>query len=117
MSEKCIKRYVTEICKADYNEWITNYDPNKTEHTTDDGGIQGLNGRVFTAKNGNTLFIPAAGYYYSLEITGVGSSCYLCASNIHRSYPCYSYILYFSSNDIGTAFNDRRVGYPVCLVC
>ena len=29
VSEYCIRRYVTEICKADYDEWIKNY-------TTDD---------------------------------------------------------------------------------
>ena len=50
--------------KALPNKWIKNYDPSKTEHTTDDGGIQGLNGRLFTGENGNTLFILAAGYYY-----------------------------------------------------
>ncbi len=29
--EECIKRYVTEICKADYEEWINSYTADDTE--------------------------------------------------------------------------------------
>lgn len=47
------------------NVWIRNYNPNNLTHNPeDDGGISGLNGRLFTSvSNGNTLFIPAAGYF------------------------------------------------------
>ena len=31
VSEECIKRYVTELCKADYDEWIKNYTADDTE--------------------------------------------------------------------------------------
>lgn len=31
VSEECIRRYVTEICKADYNEWINSYTTDDTE--------------------------------------------------------------------------------------
>ena len=31
VSEECIKRYVAEICKADYDEWIKNYTADDTE--------------------------------------------------------------------------------------
>ena len=29
--EECIKRYVTEICKANYDEWIKSYTADDTE--------------------------------------------------------------------------------------
>ena len=31
VSEECIRRYVTEICKADYDEWIKLYTADETE--------------------------------------------------------------------------------------
>lgn len=31
VSEECIKKYVTEICKADYDEWIKSYTADDTE--------------------------------------------------------------------------------------
>ena len=31
VSEECIRRYVTEICKANYDEWIKSYTADSTE--------------------------------------------------------------------------------------
>ena len=44
---------------------------------TDYNSITGLNGRVFTGKNGNTLFIPAAGFHAISSTESVGTSFYL----------------------------------------
>ena len=64
------------------NKWITNYN-----------GISGLNGRVFTGKNGNTLFIPAAGDREGSDITSVGSWCELWSSNFCPPFPFCAYRL------------------------
>ena len=61
-----------ELINYTNNYWVNNYDPNKIKHTTDGGGIQGLNGRVFEGKNRNQLFIPAAGYHSGSDTNSVG---------------------------------------------
>ena len=101
------------------NVWINNYDPNKLVHNPeDDGGISGLNGRLFTSiSNGNTLFIPAAGYRFGSNIYNVGSYCYLWSSSLYLGNPGRAYYLYFNSVNISMNSNDRCFGYIVCPVC
>jgi len=48
----------TELLDNTVKKWIKNYK-----------NIQGLNGILFTGKNGNTLFFPAGGCYYKSVIT------------------------------------------------
>ena len=92
--------------------------PNKIKHNPkDDGGIKGLNGRVFEGKNGNQLFIPAAGYCYGSDINEVGSDCILWSSSLYLDDPSYAYYLYFNSDHIAMYYNYRCIGYSVCLVC
>jgi len=50
----------------DYNELLDNTDNKWVKNYKN---IQGLNGILFTGKNGNTLFFPAAGCYYKSAIT------------------------------------------------
>ena len=88
------------------NEWVDNYN-----------GISGLNGRVFTGKNGNTLFIPAAGYRIRSDINYVGSYCYLWTSTLYSFDPTVAKYLRFKSNEIYILSSDRCFGYSVCPVC
>ena len=84
------------------NQWVTNYN-----------GVSGLNGKLFTG-NGNTLFIPAAGYYHSgSDIRYVGSDCRLWSSSLCLDSPNYAYGLYFVSDDIGTNYYSRFRGFNV----
>ena len=89
-----------ELINYTNNYWVNNYDPNKIKHTTDDGGIQGLNGRVFEGKNGNQLFIPAAGYRIGSEIHNEGAYCHLWSSSLYLDNPINAHILYFNSGSI-----------------
>ena len=107
------KEQCEELINYTNNYWINNYDPNKINHTIDDGGIQGLNGRVFEGKNGNTLFIPAAGYHSGLDTNSVGSSCYLWSSSLHLDIPQSSYYLYFNSEYINMIDFHRYYGHSV----
>lgn len=98
------------------NQWVKNYDPNKTEHTKDDGGIQGLNGRVFTGKNGNTLFIPAAGYRSGSGIYNASTYCSMWASSLNTETPSSAPVLFFGSANIIMSSDVRCGGHSVCPV-
>ena len=76
----------------------------------------GVNGRLFTASNGNSLFLPAAGYRHIRTLNLAGSKgCYwssLCGTN----YPYAAWNLYFSSGDYGVGDDARACGLPVRAV-
>ena len=92
--------------KALSNKWVTNYK-----------GISGLNGRVFTGINGNTLFIPAAGYRTGSRIRNVGSFCHLWSSSLNLVYPYNAYYLDFSSRSTYMSYYDRYDGLSVRPIC
>ena len=108
------KEQCEELIKYTSNYWINNYDPNKIIHNQlDDGGIQGLSGRVFVGKNANQMFIPAAGYRYSSSISDVGAECYLWSSSLHLAYPSFAYYLSFDSYNINIYNKQRYIGFNV----
>ena len=111
------KEQLAELINYTKNYWIKNYDPNKTIHDPeDDGGIQGLNGRIFEGKNGNQLFIPAAGHLDGSDIRDAGSYCHLWSSSLDIGEPNYAYSLCFNSDSIYMYLNYRCIGYSVCPV-
>ena len=111
------KEQFEELLKYTNNYWVKNYNPNKTIHNQkNDGGIQGLNGRVFIGKNGNQLFIPATGYCDGLNINHVGSDCNLWSSSLNLNNPCNAYFLGFDSDNIWVCGYYRYIGYNICPV-
>ena len=108
------KEQCKELLNLTNNYWVKNYDPNKLVHNPkDDGGIQGLNGRIFERKNGNQLFIPAAGYRYGSDIYDVGSDCYLLSSGLDLDYPSNACNLKFNSDHVGMSNFNRYSGCSV----
>ena len=108
------KEQCEELLKYTKNYLVKNYDPTKLKHNPkDDGGIQGLNGRVFEGKNRNHLFIPATGYRYDNDIYNVGSSCYLWSSSLDLFYPSYACNLYFNSDNVNISNFNRYIGCSV----
>ena len=104
------KEQIDELLKYTTNYWVNNYDPNKTIHDPkDDGGIQGLNGRIFEGKNRNQLFIPAAGFCYSSikHWEWGGSKCFMWSSSLKLDFPAKAHYLYFDSDDI-SMYGERR---------
>ena len=87
------------------NKWVTNYN-----------GVSGLNGRVFTGTNGNTLFIPAAGFANEFSRYDDGSSCSLWSSSLDSDNPGYAWALYFYSYRINIDRGDRYYGFSVRAV-
>ena len=83
------------------------------EKTTNTWTIQnGVNGRLFTATNGNSLFLPAAGYRYDGNLSSSGSVCFYRSSSIGTDYP-YNARYFFSSESCYMSNNSRSYGYTV----
>ena len=89
------------------NELI-NSDYTTTEWTTQGG----VNGRRITSKsNGNSIFLPAAGYRYDASLTDAGSYGYYRSRSLYTSYSYYAYGLY--SDYVGWANGYRNYGQSV----
>lgn len=96
-----------EELKALPNQWVTDYN-----------GISGLNGRVFTGTNGNTLFIPANGYFDGSTNDSAGSYCGLWSSSLYSDGPYYAWnlYLYLNSDFIFLGNDNRCYGFSVRAV-
>ena len=95
------KEQCEELINYTKNYWVKNYNPNKIKHNQeDDGGIQGLNGGVFEGKNGNQLFIPAAGSRDGFLNKDTDSCCRLWSSSLCLKNPGNIYYLLFKANYI-----------------
>ena len=72
----------------------------------------GVNGRLFTAANGNSLFLPAAGYRYDSSLDSAGSRGIYWSSSLYSS-PNRAWDFYFSSGNYDVYDNGRVCGYTV----
>ena len=104
-----------QVQNRDYtkNYWVKNYDPTKLKHNLkDDGGIKWLNGRIFEGKNGNQIFIPAAGYCGGHNYND-RAYCYLWSSSLHLDFPFQAYDIYIDSSNIRVNSSARHNGYSI----
>ena len=69
--------------------------------------VNNVNGRKFTASNGNSLFLPAAGNWYVSELYLDGTYGYYWSSSLYESYPINAW-------DMGFGPNDQYVYYSFC---
>ena len=73
----------------------TQYVENTSVFNYNDSGV---NGYLFTSvSNGNTLFIPMAGFYFNGNNQYIGNSCVVWSSSLNTSHHIYAYDL----NDLG----------------
>ena len=79
----------------------------------------GINGyRVTSLTNGNSIFLPAAGYRYATDLYDVGSSGYYWSSSLVGDAPDGAWYLYFSSASVrGYDYGCRDYGQSVRPVC
>ena len=77
----------------------------------------GVNGRLFTGPNGNSIFLPAAGYRGDSDLYGAGSSGYYWSSSLDTGYTVDAWRLYFSSGNCSMGRNYRYYGFTVRAVC
>ena len=80
---------IQELLSGTTNEWIADY--NGT----------GVNGRKFTGSNGNSIFIPAAGWCCNGSVNYVGIYGDVWSSSLDTSYNYNAWCLYFNSGDCG----------------
>lgn len=76
--------------------------------------VGGVNGRRFTSKfNGQSIFIPAAGYRDYRTLFHVGYYCYLWSSSLYQARPSSASNLYFNSDDYSIEDFYRYYGFSV----
>ena len=78
--------------------------------------LNGIDGCLFTANNGNSLFLPAAGYWWGSELNSAGIGVYW-SSSINKDYPYRSWGYHInpdSSHVCGSS--DRNRGQTVRAV-
>lgn len=90
-----------ELTNANYTTWTW---------TTQNG----VNGYKVTSKtNGNSIFLPAAGYRYYSDLINDGSYGYYWSSSLYTDYSDVAYDLNFRSSDVDWDDNSRDLGQSV----
>ncbi len=79
--------------------------------TTKGSSIDGY--KVTSVKNGNTIFLPASGYYFNGYRDNHGSCGYYWSSTLHSNYVSIAYTLYFDSSGHKQNSSERCVGHTV----
>ena len=88
---------------------------NCTWSWTTQNGVKGY--KVTSKKNGNSIFLPAAGWRGVSSLGNVGSYGYYWSSSLYSSPSYYAYILHFSSSDVYRDSTRRSYGQSVRAVC
>ena len=100
-------------CMPTQAQWQELYDNTTSIWTTQNG----VNGRLFTASNGNSNFLPAVGYRYGSSLYIAGSDGYYWSSSLYTGYPGYAWKLGFYSGSYGIGIDYRDYGFAVRPVC
>ena len=79
----------------------------------------GVNGyKVTSKKNGNSIFLPAAGYRYYSSLDSAGSKGYYWSSSLGSLFPSLAYVLNFNSDSVSSGGESGRwYGHSVRPVC
>ena len=77
-----------------------------------DGDIQ--SGYYVVGPNGKRIFLPAAGFRYSMEVKGVGTYGYYWSGTYGNER--YAHCMYFHGGNIYVEYSGRYDGYSVRLV-
>ena len=93
-------------------EWEELFNNTTVTWTTQNG----VYGRLFTASNGNSLFLPAAGCRYDGSLYDAGSYGGFWFSSLITDYPDYAWGLYFSSGVSDMSGSHRYLGRSVRAV-
>ncbi len=76
----------------------------------------GVNGQLGTGPNGNTIFLPAAGYRWIESLSNVGSDGDCWSRTLHSSNPNIAYYLFFDAGGVGWDDYVRSIGHTVRAV-
>ncbi len=95
-----------------YDEWVELCQNTTMTLTTQNG----VNGRLFTANNGNSLFLPAAGYRSYSSLSYAGSDGHYWSSSLGTDYPVGAWYFSFGSGYCCMSSSDRNYGRSVRAV-
>ena len=73
----------------------------------------GINGRLVTASNGNSIFLPAAGFRYNTDLFNDGSNGYYWSSSLYTDVPSIAWGVYFDPVDVLRSDGYRKDGFSV----
>ena len=76
----------------------------------------GVKGRLYTASNGNSLFLPAAGYRWGDGLYYAGGDGNYWSSSLYTVYPDCAWYFYFYSGDAYVGYGYRDGGRSVRAV-
>ncbi len=107
-----------DVARAEWgNSWRL---PNKTELEELDVECtwvlftkNNVNGYKVTGPNGNSIFIPIAGYFCDSTLYNAGIYSYLWSSTPHENSVDYSYSLEFKSGSRKVLWGNRYDGYSI----
>ena len=77
----------------------------------------GVNGYKVVGPNGNSIFLPAAGYRSGTLLLSAGSYGYYWLSSLYTRYPYSAYHVYFYSSSVLSRGINRCLGQSVRPVC
>ena len=92
--------------EAEFNELLSGTTNEWTQ-------VNGVNGRKFTASNGNSIFIPAAGNCYDGSVYDVGGYGSVWSSSLFTSRSSNAWGLYFGSGNYNMSDRNRHIGRSV----
>ena len=72
-----------------------------------------VNGYKVVGPNGNSIFLPAAGYCSGSSLYNVGHKGFYWASSLYTGNTSYAYYLSFTYNDVSRYSNDRWYGQSI----
>lgn len=76
----------------------------------------GVNGYKVVGPNGNSIFLPAAGYRHDSSVGSAGSYGGYWSASLYESYPYYAWNMNFDSGSHGSYYNSRVYGRSVRAV-
>ena len=82
---------------------------------TTQNGVKGY--KVTSKSNGNSIFLPAAGYRSDSSLYGVGNDGCYWSSSLNTGFPNYAFDLYFYSNYVNCSSGNQYSGFSVRPVC
>ena len=77
----------------------------------------GVSGYIVTGRNGNSIFLPAAGCCYGTEVYDRGSDGYCWSSSLYSNDSNFAYLLYFISGSCYWSYGSHYSGLSVRPVC
>ena len=99
-----------------HEEWQELYENTTRTWTTQNG----VNGMLFTASNGNSIFLPAAGYHRVGELSYAGRNGIYWSSSLNTEFPNNAWSMEFASSFFYLVESYRYEGLsirPVCSYC